>query len=27
MPSFKGKLSDEQIKQVADYVSGAAGKS
>jgi mono/diheme cytochrome c family protein len=27
MPSFKGKLSDDQIKQIADYVSGAAGKS
>jgi mono/diheme cytochrome c family protein len=27
MPSFKGKLSDDQIKQVADYVSGVAGKS
>jgi mono/diheme cytochrome c family protein len=27
MPSFKGKLSDAQIKEVADYVSGAAGKS
>ena len=27
MPSFKGKLSDEQIKQIADYVSANAGKS
>ena len=27
MPSFKGKLSDAQIKEIADYVSGAAGKS
>jgi mono/diheme cytochrome c family protein len=27
MPSFKGKLTDAQIKQIADYVSGAAGKS
>ena len=26
MPSFKGKLSDDQINAVADYVSGAAGK-
>jgi cytochrome c6 len=27
MPSFKGKLSDAQIQQVADYVSSVAGKS
>jgi mono/diheme cytochrome c family protein len=27
MPSFKGKLTDAQIKQVADYVSAVAGKS
>lgn len=27
MPSFKGKLSPQQIKAVADYVSGVAGKS
>jgi mono/diheme cytochrome c family protein len=27
MPSFKGKLTDAQIKQVADYVSSVAGKS
>jgi mono/diheme cytochrome c family protein len=27
MPSFKGKLSDDQIKQIADYVSSNAGKS
>jgi mono/diheme cytochrome c family protein len=26
MPSFKGKLSDAQIKAVADYVSSNAGK-
>lgn len=26
MPSFKGKLSDDQIGAVADYVSGVAGK-
>jgi len=26
MPSFKGKLSDAQIKDVADYVSANAGK-
>lgn len=26
MPSYKGKLSDDQIAAVADYVSGAAGK-
>jgi cbb3-type cytochrome c oxidase subunit III len=26
MPSFKGKLSDQQIQAVADYVSSAAGK-
>lgn len=26
MPSFKGKLDDDQIGAVADYVSGAAGK-
>jgi mono/diheme cytochrome c family protein len=26
MPSFKGKLSDEQIKAIADYVSANAGK-
>ena len=26
MPSFKGKLTDAQIKAVADYVSGNAGK-
>lgn len=25
MPSFKGKLTDAQIKAIADYVSGAAG--
>ena len=27
MPSFKGKLTDAQIKAVADYVSANAGKS
>lgn len=27
MPSFKGKLTDDQIKQIADYVSANAGKS
>jgi mono/diheme cytochrome c family protein len=27
MPSFKGKLSPKQIQDVADYVSGVAGKS
>ena len=27
MPAFKGKLTDEQIKQIADYVSANAGKS
>ena len=27
MPAFKGKLTDEQIKQIADYVSATAGKS
>jgi len=27
MPSFKGKLTDDQIKQIADYVSASAGKS
>jgi len=27
MPSFKGRLTDDQIKQVADYVSANAGKS
>ena len=27
MPAFKGKLSDDQIKQIADYVSENAGKS
>ena len=27
MPSFKGKLTDAQIKQIADYVSSNAGKS
>jgi mono/diheme cytochrome c family protein len=27
MPSFKGKLTDDQIKQIADYVSQNAGKS
>jgi mono/diheme cytochrome c family protein len=27
MPSFKGKLSPKQIKDVADYVSSVAGKS
>jgi mono/diheme cytochrome c family protein len=27
MPSFKGKLSAQQIKDVADYVSSVAGKS
>jgi mono/diheme cytochrome c family protein len=27
MPSFKGKLSPQQIKDVADYVSSVAGKS
>jgi mono/diheme cytochrome c family protein len=27
MPSFKGKLTAAQIKQVADYVSSVAGKS
>lgn len=26
MPAFKGKLSEDQIKQVADYVSSNAGK-
>ena len=26
MPSFKGKLSPQQIKDVADYVSSVAGK-
>ena len=26
MPSFKGKLTDDQIKQIADYVSSVAGK-
>ena len=26
MPSFKGKLTDDQIKQIADYVSSNAGK-
>jgi mono/diheme cytochrome c family protein len=26
MPSFKGKLSDAQIKAIADYVSSNAGK-
>ena len=27
MPAFKGKLTDDQIKQIADYVSENAGKS
>ena len=27
MPAFKGKLTDDQIKQIADYVSQNAGKS
>ena len=27
MPAFKGKLTDDQIKQIADYVSANAGKS
>jgi mono/diheme cytochrome c family protein len=27
MPSFKGKLTPKQIKDVADYVSSVAGKS
>jgi mono/diheme cytochrome c family protein len=27
MPSFKGKMTDAQIKQIADYVSANAGKS
>jgi mono/diheme cytochrome c family protein len=27
MPSFKGKLTADQIKQIADYVSSNAGKS
>jgi mono/diheme cytochrome c family protein len=27
MPAFKGKLTDDQIKQIADYVSSNAGKS
>jgi mono/diheme cytochrome c family protein len=27
MPSFKGKLTDEQIKAIADYVSANAGTS
>jgi mono/diheme cytochrome c family protein len=27
MPAFKGKLTDEQIKQIADYVSQNAGSS
>jgi mono/diheme cytochrome c family protein len=27
MPAFKGKLTDQQIKQIADYVSANAGKS
>ena len=27
MPPFKGKLTDDQIKQIADYVSANAGKS
>ena len=27
MPAFKGKLTDAQIKQIADYVSANAGKS
>jgi mono/diheme cytochrome c family protein len=27
MPSFKGKLTPDQIKQIADYVSQNAGKS
>jgi mono/diheme cytochrome c family protein len=27
MPSFKGKLTDDQIQQIADYVSANAGKS
>ena len=26
MPAFKGKLSDEQIKAVADYIAASAGK-
>ena len=25
MPAFKGKLTDDQIKQIADYVSQNAG--
>ena len=27
MPAFKGKLTDDQIKAIADYVSSNAGKS
>ena len=27
MPAFKGKLTDEQIKQIADYVSQNAGRA
>jgi mono/diheme cytochrome c family protein len=27
MPAFKGKLTADQIKQIADYVSANAGKS
>ena len=27
MPAFKGKLTDEQIKQISDYVAENAGKS
>ena len=27
MPAFKGKLTDDQIKQISDYVSENAGKS
>ena len=27
MPAFKGKLTDDQIKQIADSVSANAGKS
>ncbi len=27
MPAFKGKLTDDQIKQIADYVSENAGSS
>jgi mono/diheme cytochrome c family protein len=27
MPAFRGKLSDEQIQQIADYVAENAGKS